>query len=70
MVPRDLSLRFVCPVCEAAPQERCHVNVRIVCFESHWERKDLATDALLNAVSEGKLLEFPDVHRIPRRWAS
>ena len=44
MAQRDSALKFVCPVCEASPQERCHVNARILCFESHWERRELATN--------------------------
>jgi hypothetical protein len=46
------------------------VNVGVICFESHWERRDLATKALLEAAALGKVLAFPDVDSSPRKWAS
>jgi hypothetical protein len=57
---RDPSLKFICPVCEAAPQERCHVNDRVICFESHSERRDLAMTQNDEVASQEILL--------PRKW--
>ena len=62
MLFSDESLNFICPVCEAAPGERCHVNVRVVCFQSHEERRELA------AVAETETQELQDVNAWPRRW--
>jgi hypothetical protein len=63
MIRRDPSLKFVCPVCEASPQERCHVNDRIICFESHLERRELAVNGIAwNAASASQ-----DV-QLPRKW--
>ena len=70
MAQRDLSLSFVCPVCEAACMERCHVKVGVICFESHWERKDLATNAVLDALANGRVIAFPTPDPSHRRWAS
>jgi hypothetical protein len=40
----DFSLDFVCPVCEAQPQEKCMMNTGAPRFESHIERKWIAQD--------------------------
>jgi hypothetical protein len=56
----DPSLKFVCPICEASPEERCHVNDRIICFESHWERRELAMTWNADVASQEVLL--------PRKW--
>ena len=64
MAPRDPSLKFVCPVCEAAPNERCHVKVGVICFESHWERRDLA----MTGIAEGNWMAQPNAQSWPRRW--
>jgi hypothetical protein len=63
MAQRDSALKFVCPVCEASPQERCHVNARILCFESHWERRELAT----NMTSANASFAGQDAF-LPRKW--
>jgi hypothetical protein len=49
MNENDLSLKFVCPVCGAGSQERCHVQVGIIRYESHSERVELANNALLDS---------------------
>ena len=46
MAQRDLSLKFVCPICRAKPRELCHMRTGVVCFESHWERRELAMKVL------------------------
>jgi hypothetical protein len=63
MAQRDPSLKFVCPVCEASPRERCHVNARILCFESHWERRELA----INPPTADALLAAQDAF-LPPKW--
>jgi hypothetical protein len=40
----DPSLNFECPVCGAAPHERCETNSGTPRFESHRERRDVAKD--------------------------
>jgi hypothetical protein len=60
---RDPSLTIVCPICEASPQERCHVNDRVICFESHFERRELAA----NAIAWNAAVALQDV-QLPRKW--
>jgi len=62
MVPCDPSLQYVCPVCEASPQERCHVMVGVICFESHPQRRELVRNTPPPEHATG------DVHRLKRRW--
>ena len=45
----DLSLDFVCPVCDAQPQEKCTLRTGAPRFESHVERKWIAQDHRRNA---------------------
>jgi hypothetical protein len=40
----DLSLNFNCPICGAAPQEKCELNSGTPRFQSHVERLDIAKD--------------------------
>jgi hypothetical protein len=40
----DYSLDFVCPVCDAQPQEKCELSSGAPRFESHIERKWIAQD--------------------------
>jgi hypothetical protein len=40
----DLSLDYVCPVCDAQPQEKCKLSSGALRFESHVERKWIAKD--------------------------
>ena len=63
MAQRDPSLKFVCPVCEVSPQERCDVNAKVLCFESHWERRELA----MNTAAANAALAAQDVF-LPRKW--
>jgi hypothetical protein len=62
MVRRDPCLKYVCPVCEASPQERCHIKIGVLCFESHRERREFGNN------SPSPQPAFPEVHRLPRRW--
>jgi hypothetical protein len=48
----DPALEVACPVCEAAPKERCHVQRGVIRFDSHWERLQLA---LLSGAENEKL---------------
>ena len=52
MVENDLSLRFVCPICGAPRQEQCHVQKGALRDESHSERVELASDAMLDRIGE------------------
>jgi hypothetical protein len=40
----DFSLDFVCPICDAQPQEKCEMRSGAPRFESHIERKWIAQD--------------------------
>jgi hypothetical protein len=62
MTHRDPSLKFVCPVCEASPKEQCHVNDRVICFESHMERRELALNVITGSVQVSS--DAP----VPRKW--
>jgi hypothetical protein len=42
----DLSLGYTCPVCGAAPQEKCELNSGGPRFSSHLERKWAAKDQI------------------------
>ena len=66
MDKRDVSLAFVCPVCEAAPQERCHINTGVICFDSHWERWQVAKNALVDRITEGNRLALSRERRL--KW--
>jgi hypothetical protein len=44
MAEIDLSLSYTCPVCGAAPQEKCELNTGAPRFSSHLERKWAAKD--------------------------
>jgi hypothetical protein len=46
MLHNDLSLNFTCPICAAAPDEKCELNSGTPRFESHTERMDIAKDYL------------------------
>jgi hypothetical protein len=48
----DPALEVACPVCEAAPGERCHVQRGVIRLDSHWERLQLA---LLSGAENEKL---------------
>ena len=52
MDKNDLALKFLCPVCGAASQERCHVQKGVLRYEPHSERVILANDALLDSIGE------------------
>jgi hypothetical protein len=62
MVRRDPCLKYVCPVCDASPQERCHVKVGVICFESHRQRSELVSTTPPPEYAVG------DAHRLQRRW--
>jgi hypothetical protein len=62
MTHHDPSLKFVCPVCEASPQEHCHVNVRVICFESHQERRELTMNGIAGNV------QVSGYAPMPRKW--
>ena len=52
MVEKNLSLKFVCPICGAPSQEQCHVQKGVLRDESHSERVELANDAVLDRIGE------------------
>jgi hypothetical protein len=58
MAQFDPALKFACPVCEALWGEPCHVQVGVVRFESHQERKTLANDEMLDSIAEGNAVRF------------
>jgi hypothetical protein len=60
MPQRDLSLKFVCPACRAKPHDLCHMSNGVICFESHFERRELAK----NVPPPEHVLS--DVHRVSR----
>jgi hypothetical protein len=61
----DLSLKFACPVCGATCQEQCHVQKGVRRSEPHWERLELANDALLDSIGESH--ESHDLHPSTKR---
>jgi hypothetical protein len=52
MLEKDLSLKFVCPICAAPSREQCHVQKGVLRDESHSERVELANDAVLDSIGE------------------
>jgi hypothetical protein len=52
MSEKDLSLKFVCPICGAPSQEQCHVQKGVLRDESHSERVELANHAVLDSIGE------------------
>ena len=40
----DVSLQIPCPICGAAPDEKCELHSGYERFESHRERRDLIRD--------------------------
>jgi hypothetical protein len=68
MCDDDPSLMFVCPVCDAAWGEPCHVQIGIVRFESHYGRKNLADDEVLDNIMQGNAVAFLDALRVSGNW--
>jgi predicted RNA-binding Zn-ribbon protein involved in translation (DUF1610 family) len=52
MMNTDGSLKFVCPVCGAKPQERCKMNSGMPRLESHRERRDVSKDKAATMISK------------------
>jgi len=48
MAEIDISLNFTCPICGAAPQEKCELNSGAPRFESHIERREIAKDGCVD----------------------
>jgi hypothetical protein len=67
MNENDLSLKFVCPVCGAGSQERCHVQVGIIRYESHSERVELANNALLDSEDAAAALNSCAIYLVPAK---
>jgi hypothetical protein len=67
MNENDLSLKFVCPVCGAGSQERCHVQVGIIRSESHAERVELANNALLDSEDAAAALNSSAIYLVPAK---
>jgi hypothetical protein len=68
MVENDPVLKFVCPVCEAASGESCHVQIGAVRFECHQERKNLSDDEMLDSIAEGNAVAFMNEQRSSGKW--
>src|SRR5580698_9530415 len=68
MVNRDLSLAFGCPVCGAAPHERCHAEIGVICLQSHLERWRLADDAVFERLAEVKKIARSGIGNSFRGW--
>lgn len=68
MLENDPSLMFVCPVCSASCQERCHVQIGVLRDESHSERVELANDALLDNIAEGNAIALMNEQRSSEKW--
>jgi hypothetical protein len=68
MFDNDPSLMFVCPVCDAAWGEPCHVQIGVVRFESHYPRKNLADDEVLDNIMQGNAVAFLDALRVSGNW--
>jgi hypothetical protein len=67
MVEDDLSLKFVCPICGAGSQERCHLQKGVVRDESHSERVELANNALLDSEDAGAGHNSRAIHLVPEK---
>jgi hypothetical protein len=68
MDKRDVSLAFDCPFCKAVPQERCHGRAGAICFDSHWQRWQVANNALVHRIAEGNRLALSRERR--QRWGA
>ena len=68
MFDNDPSLMFVCPVCDAAWGEPCHLQIGVVRFESHYERKNLADDEVLDNIMHGNAVALLDALRVSGNW--
>jgi len=64
----DPALKFVCPVCEAPWGERCHVQVGVIRFESHYDRRSLADEEMFDSISADKAATFMSFHRLSAKW--
>jgi len=53
-VPEDPSLIVLCPVCEARPHEKCHVQPGVLREESHLERNDFAAKVRGDGIPQPK----------------
>jgi hypothetical protein len=61
----DLSLKFVCPICGAGSQERCHVQVGVARAESHPERWEVANNALLDSEDAAAVFNSRAIYLAP-----
>ena len=59
----DTSLKVVCPVCEAPPGERCHVQRGVVRSESHRERRYYTECLSAETTSDRADLPSRDIYR-------
>ena len=66
--PDDPALGVACPVCEAAPQERCHVQPGVLRLESHLERMELAAEVKNERLAETRQYKLLAVQRNRRRF--
>jgi hypothetical protein len=67
MDENDLSLKFVCPVCNAGSQERCRLQAGVTRLESHSERWEVANNALLDSEDAAAAFNSSAVYLAPAR---
>jgi hypothetical protein len=62
------ALNVVCPICDAARYEECHVQIGVLRSESHTERTELAANEQLDTVALSEALAIRCAHRSPGDW--
>jgi hypothetical protein len=62
------ALEVACPICEAAPGERCHVQPGVIRFALHWERMQLAPEGTFLRGFENKRFPYLGAMRRAKRW--
>lgn len=66
-VAENAALEAMCPVCDAPPQEWCHVQPGVVRSESHFERNELASEAKVERLAQTRPYELLALQRNRRR---
>ena len=66
-VPEDLSLKVLCPICEARPHEPCHVQLGVLRPEAHLERIQFAAKVRGDSAAQPKPHKLESLQRHHRK---
>lgn len=64
----DPALQVDCPICEEKRGLRCHVQPGVAHFDSHFERKELAQEKMIQRVVESKEVSILAARDREKNW--